>query len=113
MPQAGSANVGPSVALWLLLTNKMECDKRCLTGHLGVNEYHPVHHGFDYYYGAPMTQNECVSNIHTPGSATDKGAFGPCPIYNGSTTEIKVGVGIDEFMSSLSSLFFLSGARVS
>eukprot|EP00045_Choanoeca_perplexa_P004501 m.38675 g.38675 ORF g.38675 m.38675 type:complete len:525 (-) comp12608_c0_seq1:38-1612(-) len=57
--------------------------------HLGVNEYHPVHHGFDYYYGAPMTQNECSSNIHTPGSATTTGPFGPCPIYNGSTTQIQ------------------------
>eukprot|EP00730_Choanoeca_flexa_P005904 TRINITY_DN12046_c0_g1_i6.p1 TRINITY_DN12046_c0_g1~~TRINITY_DN12046_c0_g1_i6.p1 ORF type:complete len:522 (+),score=64.34 TRINITY_DN12046_c0_g1_i6:1057-2622(+) len=57
--------------------------------HLGVDEYHPIHHGFDAYYGVPMTQNECVSNIHTPGSATANGPFGPCPLYNGTTTVIK------------------------
>lgn len=37
--------------------------------HLGVQEYLPTNHGFDYYFGAPMTQNECVSNIKYPGSA--------------------------------------------
>ena len=58
--------------------------------HLGTAEFLPTNHGFDYYYGVPMTQNECVSNIRYPGSAAyvpgqawEKG-FGPCPIFNGS-----------------------------
>lgn len=29
----------------------------------------PTNHGFDFYYGAPMTQNECTSNIKYPGSS--------------------------------------------
>ena len=37
--------------------------------HLGVGEYLPTNHGFDYQFGTPMTQNECVSNIKFPGSA--------------------------------------------
>ena len=28
----------------------------CGKWHLGTNEFHPTHHGFDEYYGAPMTQ---------------------------------------------------------
>ena len=65
--------------------------------HLGTNEYHPTHHGFDFYFGAHMTQNECVSNIVSPGAALLQGAnapyttgtgreYGPCPIFNGSTS---------------------------
>ena len=60
--------------------------------HLGTNEYLPVHHGFDYYFGAPMTQNECISNIRTPGSAKPppgRSNFGPCPILNGSDGLVK------------------------
>lgn len=34
-------------------------------------------HGFDAYHGPLSTQNECVSNINTPGSATPSGPFGP------------------------------------
>ena len=34
--------------------------------HLGTQEYHPTAHGFDHYYGAPMTQNECTGNIKYP-----------------------------------------------
>jgi hypothetical protein len=41
----------------------------CSKWHLGTHQYLPPHHGFDYYFGAPMTQNECISNIRTPGSA--------------------------------------------
>jgi hypothetical protein len=59
---------------------------------VGTHEYLPVHHGFDYYFGAPMTQNECISNIRTPGSAApppDHSQFGPCPIFNGSDGIVK------------------------
>ena len=66
--------------------------------HLGTNEYHPTNHGFDYYYGAHMTQNECVSSIRTPGAALVAGInanystgpgnnYGACPIFNGSTDQ--------------------------
>eukprot|EP00039_Didymoeca_costata_P008507 m.112908 g.112908 ORF g.112908 m.112908 type:complete len:561 (+) comp14110_c0_seq3:40-1722(+) len=72
--------------------------------HLGVGEYLPTNHGFDYYYGAPMTQNECVSNIKYPGSAqyspsatdslenenVESMRFGPCPILNGSNGAVTV-----------------------
>lgn len=57
----------------------------CGKWHLGTREYHPTHHGFDVYYGAPMTQNECYSNLIAPGSITKGGAFGPCPWFNGSS----------------------------
>ena len=51
---------------------------------------------FDFYFGAHMTQNECVSTINSPGAAlvagvnapasTSNGAqYGACPIFNGST----------------------------
>ena len=53
--------------------------------HLGVREYHPTHHGFDVYYGAPMTQNECYSNLIAPGSTRKGEHFGPCPWFNGSS----------------------------
>ena len=65
--------------------------------HLGTAEFLPTNHGFDFYYGVPMTQNECTSNIRYPGSstyipgsamnATDgfHHGYGPCPIFNGST----------------------------
>lgn len=53
--------------------------------HLGTREYHPTHHGFDVYYGAPMTQNECYSNLIAPGSTKKGGSFGPCPWFNGSS----------------------------
>ena len=33
---------------------------------------------------APMTQNECYSNIIAPGSTRKGGSFGPCPQFNGS-----------------------------
>ena len=55
---------------------------------MGTQEYHPTAHGFDHYYGAPMTQNECFSNIRNPGSATAT-AWGPCPFFNGSTGDAK------------------------
>jgi hypothetical protein len=35
-----------------------------------------------------MTQNECYSNINTPGSEAAGGRFGPCPIFNGSDGRI-------------------------
>ena len=70
----------------------------CGKWHLGTDEYHPTNHGFDYYYGAHMTQNECVSNIVSPGAALVAGVnvrnssgtkygsiYGACPIFNGST----------------------------
>ena len=53
--------------------------------HLGTKEFHPTEHGFDYYFGAPMTQNECYSNIHNPGSTTPGGPFGPCMLFNGTS----------------------------
>lgn len=34
--------------------------------HLGTHEFLPTNHGFDFYFGAPMTQNECTSNIKYP-----------------------------------------------
>ena len=37
--------------------------------HLGTHEFLPTNHGFDYYYGAPMTQNECTGDIKYPGSS--------------------------------------------
>ena len=53
--------------------------------HLGTEEYLPLNRGFDLYYGLPMTQNECVSNIEWPGSAQGGHTqFGPCPIFNGT-----------------------------
>lgn len=57
----------------------------CGKWHLGTREYHPTHHGFDVYYGAPMTQNECYSNLIAPGSTRKGGSFGPCPWFNGSS----------------------------
>ena len=57
----------------------------CGKWHLGTNEYLPMHRGFDTYFGAPMTQNECYSNIIAPGSTRKGGAFGPCPQFNGSS----------------------------
>jgi arylsulfatase A len=56
----------------------------CGKWHLGTREFHPTHHGFDVYYGAPMTQNECWSNLIAPGSTDKDGGFGPCPWFNGS-----------------------------
>ena len=60
--------------------------------HLGTHEFLPVHHGFDYYHGIPMTQNACISNIETPGSVHPRAtaaepytSVGPCPIFNDST----------------------------
>lgn len=41
--------------------------------------------------GCP-TQNECISNIRTPGSAAPPpghSRFGPCPIFNGSDGTVK------------------------
>ena len=32
-----------------------------------------------------MTQNECYSNIHNPGSTTPDGPFGPCMLFNGTS----------------------------
>ena len=32
-----------------------------------------------------MTQNECFSNLIAPGAARKGGAFGPCPLLNGSS----------------------------
>jgi arylsulfatase A len=55
-----------------------------LQWHLGTHEYLPMHRGFDTYFGAPMTQNECYSNIIAPGSTRKGGKFGPCPLFNGS-----------------------------
>jgi len=57
----------------------------CGKWHLGTGKFLPVHHGFDEYFGAPMTQNECYSNIIAPGSTSKGGQFGPCPWYNGSS----------------------------
>ena len=60
--------------------------------HLGTHEFLPVHHGFDFYHGIPMTQNACISNIQTPGSVHPRAtaaepytSVGPCPIFNDST----------------------------
>ena len=50
--------------------------------HLGVDEYLPTNRGFDFYFGIPMTQNECFSNIRSPGSALPGGRFGGCPLFN-------------------------------
>jgi hypothetical protein len=39
-----------------------------------------------------MTQNECISNIRSPGSAAPPpghSVFGPCPILNGSDGTVK------------------------
>jgi arylsulfatase A-like enzyme len=60
--------------------------------HLGTQQFLPTAHGFDYYFGADMTQNECISNIRTPGSAAPPpghSPFGPCPILNGSDETVK------------------------
>ena len=62
----------PAVTLPLVWLTYLACaDKSGMVGkwHLGTHEFLPTNHGFDYYYGAPMTQNECISNIRTPGSA--------------------------------------------
>ena len=32
-----------------------------------------------------MTQNECYSNIHNPGSTGPGGGFGPCMLFNGTS----------------------------
>lgn len=63
--------------------------RRSSQWHLGTYEYLPTNHGFDFYYGAPMTQNECISNIMSPGSAAGNSRFGPCPILNGSTIAVR------------------------
>ena len=44
----------------------------------------PMMRGFKYY-GAPMTQNECYSNLIAPGSTHKGNGFGPCPLFNGTS----------------------------
>jgi arylsulfatase A len=56
----------------------------CGKWHLGTNEFLPMMRGFKYY-GAPMTQNECYSNLIAPGSTRKGGKFGPCPLFNGTS----------------------------
>ncbi len=50
-------------------------------------QYIPMQHRFDTnpYFGAPMTQNECYSNIIAPGSPRKGGQFGQQPgiVYDG------------------------------
>eukprot|EP01043_Picozoa_sp_COSAG02_P009357 COSAG02_NODE_316_length_24889_cov_9.418556_5_plen_472_part_00 len=63
--------------------------------HLGQRQFLPVEHGFDFYFGVPMTQNTCVSNIDSPGSvlpgnstANPYGSHvGPCPVLRDATVE--------------------------
>lgn len=58
----------------------------CGKWHLGTREFHPTRFGFEEYYGAPMTQNECYSNLIAPGAALRGSTrFGPCPWFNGSS----------------------------
>jgi arylsulfatase A len=89
-PGVFSPNSNSGLQLTEITMAKMLKQQGYVTGalgkwHLGTKEYHPTAHGFDRYYGAPMTQNECYSNIHNPGSTTPTGPFGPCPFFNGST----------------------------
>jgi len=66
-------------------------DKGYATGavgkwHLGVEEFGPWSQGFDEYQGILSTQNECTSNLRTPGSAIPGHTpFGPCPYYENRT----------------------------
>ena len=49
--------------------------------HLGIGEnlkYFPTKRGFDSYFGAPMTLNDCVSNAGGT-------RLGPCPIFHNET----------------------------
>ena len=67
-----------SLSLSLLpLPSHVLCD--VFEGHLGTHQYLPAHRGFQTYFGAPMTPNECYSNIIAPGSTRKGEKWGPCP----------------------------------
>ena len=54
--------------------------------HLGIKEeYLPASRGFDSYFGVPMTQNDCTSNVESSKH------FGPCPIMHNNTVAIQPG----------------------
>ena len=61
----------------LPLPSHVLCD--VFEGHLGTHQYLPAHRGFQTYFGAPMTPNECYSNIIAPGSTRKGEKWGPCP----------------------------------
>jgi len=49
--------------------------------HLGLyNGHHPLNHGFNYYYGIPMSHNQCLSQLNGTGAGTKSNRVGPCPI---------------------------------
>lgn len=50
--------------------------------HLGLNQGHaPWEHGFGYYYGLPLTQNVCYSQLNGTDSITNNSHYGYCPIF--------------------------------
>jgi len=54
--------------------------------HLGIhNNSHPMDHGFDDYFGVPMSHNQCIiRGINWTGAAVPGDTpYGPCPIFKG------------------------------
>lgn len=51
--------------------------------HLNINEpYHPLNHGFDFYYGMPMSHDQCRTiNDYRQGGVKNSSLYGPCPIF--------------------------------
>jgi len=50
--------------------------------HLGLNNGHsPWEHGLNYYYGMPLSQDVCYSDIDGAGSITNNSYYGYCPIF--------------------------------
>jgi arylsulfatase A len=50
--------------------------------HLGMwNGHSPLDHGFQYYFGIPMSHDQCISGLNWTGAVYDT-KHGHCPIFN-------------------------------